>query len=225
MVLGAYESGERGDSEVSGTVGRCSRPTSRTRGTATWNGCRARDAIQCCQPVDNTAPAVHAHCVLTPAQTRSGRVVVTLHRLVGAVDAASDALLRARTDYDLATVTFLSVLADAERPDALGDPADGPAERWVPDLTTLAECLGVTRAAVSKRVPRLVAQGLVRTSADPHHARRVRLALTDEGAAVVATSTALLEEWLAGELAGRLDLEVLHTALTDALAALAPQEP
>lgn len=168
---------------------------------------------------------MHAHCVTTPAQTRSGRVVVALHRLVGAVDAASDALLRARTDYDLATVTFLSVLADAERPDALGDPADGPAERWVPDLTTLAECLGVTRAAVSKRVPRLVAQGLVRTSADPHHARRVRLALTDEGAAVVATSTALLEEWLAGELAGRLDLEALHTALTDALAALAPQEP
>ncbi|WP_165375456.1 MarR family winged helix-turn-helix transcriptional regulator [Sanguibacter massiliensis] len=162
--------------------------------------------------------------MLTPAQTPSGRVVVALHRLVGAIDAASDALLRARADYDLATVTFLSVLADAERPHALGDPADGPAERWVPDLTTLAECLGVTRAAVSKRVPGLVAQGLVRTSADPHHARRVRLALTDEGAAVVATSTALLEEWLAVELAGRLDLEALHTALTDALAALAPQE-
>ena len=159
----------------------------------------------------------------TPAQTRSGRVVVALHRLVGAVDALSAEILRAETDHDLATVTFLAVLADAERPDALGDP-DAPGERWVPDLSTLAECLGVTRAAVSKRVPTLVARGLVRTSADPHHARRVRLALTEEGAAVVATSTALLETRLAGELAGRLDLDSLHTALTDALAALVPQE-
>lgn len=160
----------------------------------------------------------------TPVQTRSGRVVVALHRLVRAVDAASAAILRDETEHDLATVTFLAVLADAERPDVLGDPADARGERWVPDLSTLAECLGVTRAAVSKRVPALVAQGLVRTSADPLHARRVRLALTDEGSAVVATSTTLLEERLAGELADRLDLDALHTALTDALAALAPQE-
>lgn len=161
----------------------------------------------------------------TPAQTRSGRTVTALHQLVGVVDAASAAILRARTPYDLATVTFLAVLADAQQPD---DPAGDPADAWVSDLTTLAECLGVTRAAVSKRVPALVAQGLVRTSGDPHHARRVRIGLTEQGSSVVATATGLLETWLAVELAGRLDLDALHSALTDALAALgssaSPQE-
>ncbi|MGP7959585.1 MarR family winged helix-turn-helix transcriptional regulator [Sanguibacter sp. A247] len=155
----------------------------------------------------------------TLAQTTSGRAVVALHRLVGVVDAASAALVRAHTPYDLATVTFLAVLADAQQPVS---PDGDPADAWVADLTTLAECLGVTRAAVSKRVPALVSQGLVRTSGDPHHARRIRVGLTAQGAALVDTATTLLETWLAVELAGRLDLDALHTVLTDALAALMP---
>ncbi|QIK82532.1 MarR family winged helix-turn-helix transcriptional regulator [Sanguibacter sp. HDW7] len=162
----------------------------------------------------------------SPSMTESGRVVVALHELLAAVDAGSERLLRASSGHSLATVTFLSILADAQRTAALDgatDPTDlAPTGPWVRDLTTLADCLGVTRAAVSKRVPTLVEQGLVLTSADPRHARRVRLALTVTGAAVVADATARLDAWLAGDLAGRLDLPALHAALTAAIAALAP---
>lgn len=107
----------------------------------------------------------------------SDRVTVTLHHLVAELDAFAEQFLRARHGVSFATFHFLAATADVE-------PVD---------MTTLARCLGVTKAAVSKRVPGLVAEGWIAASVDPSNGRRVLVSLTPRGRVLVDTAGAELE--------------------------------
>lgn len=100
----------------------------------------------------------------------STRLTFTLHEIVQTLDAAADALLTDRYGVTGSQFVFLATLEDVEPT----------------DVTTLAGCLGVSKAAVSKRVPGLVKAGWITTSHDPRNARRVVLALTDAGRELVA---------------------------------------
>lgn len=70
---------------------------------------------------------------------------------------------------------FVAVLSDVE-------PAD---------MTTLARCLGISKAAVSKRVPALVDGGWI--SGAPGGGRSILLQLTERGAALVREAGDVLE--------------------------------
>ncbi|MDZ8170953.1 MarR family winged helix-turn-helix transcriptional regulator [Microbacterium xanthum] len=97
------------------------------------------------------------------------RLTFTLHELVAEIDAYADDALRTRHGVTFSVFEFLAVLANAQ-------PAD---------MTTLARCLGVTKAAVSKRVPALVEQGWVLARNAPGEGRSIRLSLTSRGADLV----------------------------------------
>lgn len=107
----------------------------------------------------------------------SDRITVTLHHLVAELDAFAEKFLRARHDVSFATFHFLAAAADVE-------PVD---------MTTLATCLGVSKAAVSKRVPALVAEGWIVASVDPANGRRVLVTLTPRARALVETAGGELE--------------------------------
>src|SRR6478609_77107 len=86
----------------------------------------------------------------------------TIYELVAVMSANADRLLRDHYNVSFNQFHFLAVVADIE-PD---------------DITAIAECLGVSRAAVSKRVPVLEAEGWVTTASDTDHGRRVVVSLT-----------------------------------------------
>lgn len=103
------------------------------------------------------------------------RITVTLHELVGELDLFADAWLRERHGVSFNLFEVLATLA----------------ERAPIDITGLAHCLRVTKAAVSKRVPALVADGWI--TATPGDGRRVVLALTARGAELVRVAGGELE--------------------------------
>lgn len=105
------------------------------------------------------------------------RITATLHHLVATLDAFAEDFLRSRHGVSFSTFHFLAAAADAE-------PVD---------ITTLAQCLGVTKAAVSKRVPALVAEGWITASDDPHHGRRVLVSLTPRATDLVQVAGGELE--------------------------------
>lgn len=97
------------------------------------------------------------------------RITVTLHQLVSALDSYADQALRLRHGVSFNQFQFLAAVAE-----------QGPI-----DITGLAHCLRVSKAAVSKRVPALEAEGWLRTADDPSHARRVILSLTPKAVKLV----------------------------------------
>lgn len=103
------------------------------------------------------------------------RITFTLHELVAALDGYADRVLGERYGVSFNHFVFLAVLADVE-------PSD---------MTTLARCLGITKAAVSKRVPALVAGGWIASEAAA--GRSIHLTLTDRGAALVRDAGSMLE--------------------------------
>lgn len=114
-------------------------------------------------------------------QSREQRITFTLHHLVAELDDYADAVLRADFGLTYRQFLFLAVLLH------------GPAL----DVTHLAEALGVSKAAVSKRLPFFAEKGLIRTSGDPDNARRVLVALTGAGRdRVQEAATALEREFL-----------------------------
>lgn len=126
-------------------------------------------------------------------------IAVTLHQLVHEVDGFAEQILRDNYGISYSQYHFL----------AAASTMDGS------DVTTLAECLGVSKAAVSKRLDGLAADGLISLGSDPAHARRVLVHLTPRAAALVVEATALLEREFSaalGELAPG-DIAELHTRL------------
>lgn len=115
----------------------------------------------------------------------SERIAFTLHEFVAELDAYADDLLRARYGVGFRHFEVLAVLADVE-------PVD---------MTALARCLGVSKAAVSKRVPALVSEGWITATSPEGAGRSILLSLTDKGAALVRTAGAVLEDELTGILA------------------------
>ena len=112
------------------------------------------------------------------------RLTFTLHELVAEIDAYADDLLRERYGVSFTHFEFLAVLSDVESS----------------DMTTLARCLGVTKAAVSKRVPGLVADGWIYAASAPGAGRSVSLTLTLKGADLVRDAGAVLEREFAAML-------------------------
>jgi DNA-binding MarR family transcriptional regulator len=102
---------------------------------------------------------VDVNLLTTPV---SDRITVTLHHLVALMDSYAEGMLQAAHGVSFSQFQFLAAVADLQ-------PVD---------ITTLARCLFVTKAAVSKRVPSLVADGWLVAADDPHHGRRVLLTLT-----------------------------------------------
>ncbi len=121
------------------------------------------------------------------------RLAVTLHELVHLIDGFADQLVRDRFGVSYSQYHFLAVTSTLERP----------------DVTTLAECLMVSKAAVSKRLAGLVAEELITIGNDPAHARRVIVELTPKATALVTAATELLEREFHGALdelpAGEVD--------------------
>lgn len=106
--------------------------------------------------------------------------MVTLHELVSVMDTYADALLR--RDHQLSFNEFEYLVVIADHPGA--------------DLTDLAGCLRITKAAVSKRLPSLEAAGLVRRT-DSAPGRRVLVELTESGGRKLAAAAAQLQAELA----------------------------
>ncbi|PZU40693.1 MAG: transcriptional regulator [Microbacterium sp.] len=135
------------------------------------------------------------------------RITVTLHELVSALDTYADAVLQSRYGVTYNQFEFLVAVH----------------EQAPTDITGLAHCLRVSKAAVSKRVPGLVAEGWITTGTDPSHARRVMLALTpraerlvhDAGGALDAEFTALFADPRLDprRTAGAVDVPTLNTHL------------
>lgn len=126
----------------------------------------------------------------------AARITVTLHELVAELDIYADAVLRERHGVSFNLFEFLATLAEL-----------GPI-----DITGLARCLRVTKAAVSKRVPALVADGWISTESGG--GRRIVLSLTAKGAALVETAGGELEAEFAAMLADRrLDPAVSPAAI------------
>jgi DNA-binding MarR family transcriptional regulator len=97
------------------------------------------------------------------------RITVTLHNLMSLMDSYADEMLQRAHGVTFSQFQFLAAVADLQ-------PVD---------ITSLAHSLFVSKAAVSKRVPSLVADGWLTTSEDPHHGRRVLLTLTPRGLQLV----------------------------------------
>ena len=114
----------------------------------------------------------------------SDRLTFTLHELLAELDAFADAALRSGYGVTFNHFQFLAVLYDAE-------PAD---------MTTLAHCLGVTKAAVSKRVPALVEDGWITAQSRPGAGRSILLSLTPKSTELVRDAGAVLEREFAAML-------------------------
>lgn len=129
------------------------------------------------------------------------RVTVTLHELVAELDLYADAWLRERHGVTFKLFELLATLAEV-----------APV-----DITGLARCLRVTKAAVSKRVPALVAEGWV--TATGGAGRQVLLQLTPRGAELVRVAGGELETEFTAMLADpRLDPRRTSAAISaDAL--------
>jgi DNA-binding MarR family transcriptional regulator len=113
-------------------------------------------------------------------------LAVTLHQLVYRIDAYAEQLLREHHSVSYSHFHFLAVATTTERP----------------DVTTLAECLGVSKAAVSKRLDALVRGGWITLGSDPANARRVLIDLTPQAHTLVADASAMLEREVAVVLSG-----------------------
>lgn len=110
-------------------------------------------------------------------QSVSERITFTIHELVAELDAYADDVLGEHYGVSFNHFEFLAVLSDVE-------PAD---------MTTLARCLGVTKAAVSKRVPALVAGEWITARSEVGGGRSILLSLAPKGAELVREAGAALE--------------------------------
>lgn len=137
--------------------------------------------------------------------TQHAHVTVSLHHIVALIDAYADARLTADFGVSFSEYHVIAVLFDEEPT----------------DVTGLASCLGISKAAVSKRLPSLVRSGLVTTNPDPDHGRRILITLTDQARAIVAQAAPQLEAEFHNTLADSgVDLTHLNTDLTRLIAIL-----
>lgn len=118
----------------------------------------------------------------------SDRITVTLHELVAELDIAADGYLRQRHGISFNLFELLVTLTEI-----------APV-----DITGLARCLRVTKAAVSKRLPALVTDGWVTT--EPGQGRQVLVQPTPATREVVRIAGGELEAYFETVLAdARLD--------------------
>lgn len=93
------------------------------------------------------------------------------------MESHADTRLRERYGISIGDFTYLATLASTEPT----------------DVTGLAQCLVVSKAAVSKRVPLLERAGWLSKNPDPGHAKRIVLSLTEQGQQLVAAAGSEIE--------------------------------
>ncbi len=106
------------------------------------------------------------------------RITFTLNELVYVLNSAADRHLRAKFDLTYSQFLFLVTLMGQNTP--------------TPSL--LAGCLGVSRAAVSQRLPWFQDRGLVEVSKVAGNGKSLSVALTRTGADLATQSADFLEQ-------------------------------
>ena len=130
----------------------------------------------------------------------TSRITFTLNELVYVLNSAADRLLRANFDMTYSQFIFLVTLMNQNNPTP----------------SYLAECLGVSRAAVSQRLSWFQERNLVKVSRVSRNEKNLSLELTRKGELLATQSADLLEREFRILFAGRtsVDLEDLDTTLT-----------
>ena len=105
------------------------------------------------------------------------RISFMLNSLVREMNGQADALLRAEYSITYSQFVFLQVLSESGQL----------------DITRLAQALGVSKAAVSKRIDWFAERSLVHVDQDPTNAKRVLVSLTAQGADLSKKSGDYLE--------------------------------
>jgi DNA-binding MarR family transcriptional regulator len=108
----------------------------------------------------------------------SSRITFTLNELVYVLNSAADRHLRANFDLTYSQFLFLVTLMSQNKP--------------TPSF--LAECLGVSRAAVSQRLPWFQDRELVTVSRVSGNEKNLSLELTRKGEALATQSADFLEQ-------------------------------
>jgi DNA-binding MarR family transcriptional regulator len=106
------------------------------------------------------------------------RITFTLNELVYVLNSAADRHLRAKFDLTYSQFLFLVTLMGQN----------------TPTPSFLAECLGVSRAAVSQRLPWFQDRGLVEVSKVTGNGKNLSLELTRKGVELATQSADFLEE-------------------------------
>jgi DNA-binding MarR family transcriptional regulator len=130
------------------------------------------------------------------------RISFMLNSLVRVMNGQADALLRAEYSITYSQFVFLQVLSESGQL----------------DITRLAQALGVSTAAVSKRIEWFADRALVRVDQDPTNAKRVLISLTAQGADLSKKSGDYLERRFLGAVAAAPGID--FAALGDTLATL-----
>jgi DNA-binding MarR family transcriptional regulator len=130
----------------------------------------------------------------------TSRITFTLNELVYVLNSTADRLLRANFDLTYSQFLFLVTLMSQDKPTP----------------SYLAECLGVSRAAVSQRLSWFQERNLVMVSRVSGNERNLSLELTRKGELLATQSADFLEEEFRILFASgaSVDLEKLDKTLT-----------
>ncbi len=131
---------------------------------------------------------------------RSSRITFTLNELVYVLNSNADRLLRANFELTYSQFLFLVTLMSQDKPTP----------------SYLAECLGVSRAAVSQRLSWFQERNLVNVSRVSGNEKNLSLELTRKGKLLATQSADFLEREFRILFSSRtsIDLEELDTTLT-----------
>jgi DNA-binding MarR family transcriptional regulator len=129
----------------------------------------------------------------------SSRITFTLNELVYVLNSTADRLLRANFELTYSQFLFLVTLMGQDKPTP----------------SYLADCLGVSRAAVSQRLSWFQDRGLVKISKVSGNDKNLSLSLTREGETLTTQSADFLEQEfrLLFDNADFVDLGKLDTTL------------
>jgi len=127
------------------------------------------------------------------------RISFLLNDLVREMNGQADSLLRGEFGLTHSQFVFLLILFQTEQI----------------DVTRLAEALGVTKGAVSKRVGWFLERDLVSTFQSPGDAKRVLIALTPEGFKLAKSAGDFLEQRFLATItkSQKFDQELLRNEL------------
>jgi len=130
----------------------------------------------------------------------SSRITFTLNELVYVLNSTADRLLRANFELTYSQFLFLVTLMSQDKPTP----------------SYLAECLGVSRAAVSQRLSWFQERNLVRVSRVSGNEKNLSLELTRKGELLATQSADFLEKEFRILFASgaSVDLEKLDKTLT-----------
>ena len=109
---------------------------------------------------------------------KNQRITFTLNEVVSVLNTSADRLLRAHFNLTYSQFLFLVTLQSLERPTA----------------SFLADCLGVSRAAVSQRLPWFEDRGFVEISKPSGNNKNLSISLTKKGRGLANTSVDFLEQ-------------------------------